>query len=55
LAFLDPPVTAIRQDVAGLAREAVAALRGRIAGAEDNTVTRVPVELVERRSVYSLL
>ncbi|WP_137155666.1 LacI family DNA-binding transcriptional regulator [Rhizobium sp. FKL33] len=55
LAFLDPPVTAIRQDVAGLAREAVSALRGRIAGIEDPPVARVPVELVERRSVSPLV
>jgi LacI family transcriptional regulator len=54
LAFFDPPVTAIRQDVGGLAREAVRALRERLGGTPDNPVCRLPVELVVRKSVHAL-
>jgi len=49
--FLDPPLTSLRQDFEGLARESVAMLKKLIAGKKVNADVRLPYTLIERASV----
>jgi LacI family transcriptional regulator len=54
LAFFDPPVTAIRQSIEDIARQALDLLLSRLGGDTRDPVLRVPTELVERASVRRL-
>jgi len=49
--FLAPPLTSLRQDFEGLARESVAMLKKLIAGEEVTGDVRLPYTLIERESV----
>lgn len=49
--LIDPPLTTIRQPVAEMGRVALARLLDLLSGASVPDLTRLPVELVERRSV----
>ena len=51
LAFFDPPVTAIRQPIADIGRQAVQMLIDRLNGEPANPVCALPVELIVRNSV----
>ena len=52
--LIDPPLTTIRQPIAELGRLAFDRLLAALNGAEDTSVTRLPVALVERRSVADI-
>jgi LacI family transcriptional regulator len=54
LAFFDPPITAVRQPIEEIGRNAVKTLRSLIEGSEVEPITHLPVELVVRRSVRRL-
>jgi LacI family transcriptional regulator len=54
LAFLDPPITAVRQPIEEMGRKAFEVLRDRLNGMVDNPVILLPVELIERKSVKNL-
>jgi LacI family transcriptional regulator len=49
--LVDPPLTTIRQPIAELGRQGLQTLMALIAGHETSPLTRLPVELVVRRSV----
>ncbi len=51
LAHFDPPITAIRQPISEIGRQAFQLLRNRLEGMTDNPVIHVPVELIVRNSV----
>ncbi|MFM2280591.1 MAG: hypothetical protein RLZZ444_2822, partial [Pseudomonadota bacterium] len=55
LAFLDPPITAVRQPIEEIGRRAFEVLRDRLNGMVDNPVILLPVELIERKSVKNLV
>jgi len=51
LELIDPPLTTIRQPIAEMGRRAVATLLTLLGGGEAQPLTRLPVELIERKSV----
>lgn len=55
LAFLDPPITAVRQPIEDIGKMAFNLLMRRIAGAEACETVRLPVELMVRRSVHTIV
>lgn len=52
--FCTPPLTTVRQDAGARAQTAISALRNLKAGTEERSMVKLPVHLVERKSVKDL-